>query len=79
MTLDLDNLLTAVFREVRPREGFAAELLTMLTQEGRPLLAIDDPVGRPRFRWVLAGAVAGVVTATGAVYVAARRHQGGAA
>lgn len=66
-------------REVRPREGFAAELLAALTGDALLLYAVGGTMREARSRWLVAGALAGVVTATGAVYIAARRHQGGAA
>lgn len=79
MSLDLDDAVAICLREVRPRVGFAGELLAALIQDPPLIQVVDDTLQRQRSRWLVAGAVAGVVTATGAVYVAARRQHGRAA
>ncbi len=79
MSRPLEARLRTLLCEIRPRPGFATELLWSLTHDVQPLHGVGTTERRPRSRWVMAGALAGVVTATGAVYVAARRHQGGAA
>lgn len=79
MTARWEEQLRVCLREIRPRDGFAAELLAALTHDAVALYAVGDTLRGSRSRWVVAGALAGVVTATGAVYLAARRHQGGAA
>lgn len=79
MTLALENEIAAVLRAVRPRDGFSAELLAALTHDPERLHALGPVADRPRTRWIVAGAaVAGVVSATGAVYWGTRRrhHRG---
>ena len=73
---DVDLLVSAVLRSIRPRSGFATELGIELS--GRPprLIGIEPSMQVLRARWVVAGAaVAGVVSATGAVYLGRRRHR----
>ena len=79
MTLALEQKIAESFRALRPREGFAAELHAVLINEPvalHPLASFDD---RARKRWLVVGAVAGVVSATGAVVIGARRRHRGAA
>ena len=76
MSLDVERAVATVIREIRPRDGFATELLASLIQDPSRLYALDTSSERSRTRWIVAGAVAGVVSATGVVYLAARRHKG---
>ena len=79
MTLALEQKIADSFRAIRPREGFEAGLLAVLIHEPvalHPLESFDD---RARKRWLVVGAVAGVVSATGAVVIGARRRHRGAA
>lgn len=79
MTLALEQKIADSFRAIRPRDGFAAELLAALAHEPvalHPLGSFDD---RARKRWLVVGAVAGVMSATGAVVIGARRRHRGAA
>lgn len=78
MTLTAERAVATVLREIRPREAFATELLAALIQDPNRLYALDTSSERLRTRWIVAGAVAGVVSATGVVYLAARRHKGAA-
>ena len=73
---DIDLLVRSVLRGIRPRPGFRAELATMLT-DGSPYVAEAElPRTGARTRWIIAGAaVAGVASATGAVYLGHRRHR----
>lgn len=79
MGFDLERELTALLQGIRPRGGFGAELLVALRGDAPLLWEPDETIRPQRSRWVVAGSVAGVVTATGAIYVAARRHHNGAA
>lgn len=79
MTAALEHKIASVLRGIRPRAGFAAELLAALTEDPHRLGTIDTASERSRTRWIVAGAVAGVVSATGVVYLAARKHNRGAA
>lgn len=78
MTMAAEHAVASVLREIRPRDGFAIELLASLIQDPSRLYALDPAIERSRTRWIVAGAVAGVVSATGVVYLAARRHRGAA-
>lgn len=75
MTAVAESAVVSVLREIRPRDGFATELLAALVQDPSHLYALDPAIERSRTRWIVAGAVAGVVSATGVVYLAARRHR----
>jgi hypothetical protein len=74
VTLTAERKIAACLQEVRPRAGFATELLHQLTVSPMHIHPLDSRAGRPRTAWIVAGTVAGVVSATGAVYLAARRH-----
>lgn len=75
MTLALENEIASFLRTVRPRDGFTAELRVALTHDPERLHALGPVADRSRTRWVVAGAaVAGVVSATGAVYWGTRRR-----
>ena len=79
MTATLDDCVSAYLRSIRPRAGFEAELLTSLRHDRHrlyPLAAAAED--HPRARWIVAGALAGVESATGVAYVAVRRHRGAA-
>jgi len=76
MTPALDKKIAACLKDVRPREGFEAQLLVALTEEPARLHGLAAHGARSRTPWVVAGAVAGVVSASGVVYLAARRHRG---
>lgn len=77
MTLALENEIANYLRSMRPREGFAAELFAELTHDPQRIHALGPIATRSRARWIVAGAVAGVVSATGAVYLGSRlRHRG---
>lgn len=79
MTMAAENKIATVLQEVTPRPGFSAGLMTILIQDRNRLPSLDSAVGRSRTRWIVAGAVAGVVSATGAVYWGARRRHKGVA
>lgn len=74
MSLVVERKVAAHLRGIRPREAFVAELLGELMTSPHTIYLSEDVDARPRTRWLVAGAVAGVVSATGAVYLAARRH-----
>ena len=71
-----ERVVAQVLREIRPRDSFATELLASLLQDPHRLHALDTASERSRTRWIVAGAVAGAASATGVVYLAARRHRG---
>lgn len=79
MTLATENKIACVLRDIRPRTSFATELLAALTEDPQRLYSLEFGGERPRTRWLVAGAVAGVVSATGVAYLATRRHHRGAA
>ena len=78
MTPALDRKIATCLKDVRPRKGFGAELLAALTEDPSRLHALEAHGHRSRAHWVVAGALAGVVSATGVVYLAARKHRGAA-
>jgi hypothetical protein len=78
MTLVVERKVAACLRDIRPRDRYAAELLAALTGEPARLHSLAAHAERSRTPWLVAGAVAGVVSATGVVYLAARRHRGAA-
>ena len=75
----LDERLAACLRATRPRENFSAELLASLLHDRYRLQPLGPAAEHSRSRWLVAGAVAGFLSATGAAYVAVRRHHRGAA
>lgn len=75
----LNERLSLCLRATRPRDNFSAELLESLLQDRYRLQPLGPAAEHSRSRWLLAGAVAGVLSATGAAYVAVRRHHRGAA
>lgn len=81
MTLAVENEVARYLGSVTPRAGFAAELLAALTKNPQHLYQLGPAGPRPRTRWIVAGAaVAGVVSATGAVvWGTRRRHHRGVA
>lgn len=79
MRADVDELLITLFQGICPRVGFGAELLAAIMDDSGVLTDISSAEVHRRRGWLMAGAVAGVISATGVVYVAARRHHGGAA
>lgn len=78
MTLALENRIAGYLQAVRPRDGFGAELLLALNQDPHRFEPLSQLTARSRTRWLVAGAVAGVVSATGAAYLGVRRrnHRG---
>ena len=71
---DVDLTVSATLRGIRPRPGFAGELETELSRRSERLLGIASATHGARARWLVAGAaVAGVVSATGAVYLSRKR------
>lgn len=73
---DVDVLIGAVLRSIRPRPGFAGELGAELAGGSLRPLGIGPLAQGLRTRWIVAGAaVAGVVSATGAVYLGRKRHR----
>lgn len=75
MTHNFEWAIARSLRDVRPREGFAAELILALSHDLHDLSVLTDTAGKSRTRWLVAGAVAGVMSATGAVVWGARRRQ----
>ena len=78
MTSATERIVTQFLQEIRPRDSFATELLASLLNVPHRLHALDTASERSRTRWIVAGAVAGAVSATGVVYLATRRHRGAA-
>lgn len=74
MTLAVEWKVATLLREVRPRDGFRSELLDSLTRTPLHLSDFDGATHPWRTRWIAAGAIAGVVSATGAAYLAHRNH-----
>lgn len=74
MTLAVERMIATLLREVRPRDGFQSELLDSLTRPSLHLADFDGATHPWRSRWIAAGAIAGVVSATGAAYLAHRKH-----
>lgn len=73
MTL-IDELVIDSLRSIRPRDGFAAELFVLLSNDAAlPRLAAAHPAARGR--WLRVGTVAGVLSATGVAYWGVRRHR----
>lgn len=80
MTTNTDAVLSSVLRGIRPRHSFGPELWACLLDDGHGsgLVGIYGGTARRR-RWLVMGAVAGMVSVTGLAYAAARKHHGGAA
>lgn len=74
-TENVDELVALVLHSIRPRPGFASELEAAIRHEPPHPYVIAPYLGRSRTRWVVVGAVAGVASATGAVYWGTRRRQ----
>ncbi len=74
MTFAGEDRVIAVLRDIHPRPGFEGELLASLLRDTGRLRALSPEAHGHRSRWVVAGALAGVVSATGAVYWTARRR-----
>ena len=75
----MDEQLSSYLRSIGPREGFGPELLACLLHDRYRLEPLGPAAEHSRSRWLMAGAVAGVLSATGAAYAAVRRHHRGAA
>ncbi len=77
MTLALENEIARYLCSIGPRDGFVAELFAELTHDPQRIHPAFPVATRSRSRWIVAGAVAGVVSATGALYLGSRlRHRG---
>jgi hypothetical protein len=75
MTLAVEWKVATLLRTVRPRDDFQSELLGSLTRTPVHFSAIDGSMHPSKTRWIAAaGAIAGVVSATGAAYLAHRKH-----
>jgi hypothetical protein len=73
-------MLSSTLRGIRPRDGFGPELWACLLDEGHGYGLVEIYGGDARRRrWLVVGAVAGMVSVTGLAYAAARKHHGGAA
>jgi len=62
-------------RSIRPRPGYQAELLGVLTRASDHPHVPGDPMTSARFRWVVVGTIAGALSATGVAYLGVRRHR----
>lgn len=78
MTATLEEYVSAYLRDIRPRDGFEAELLSCLLHDRHHLYPVEAAEEHSRARWIVAGAFAGVVSASGVAYIAVRRHRGAA-
>lgn len=75
---DADEIMGSVLRSVTPRPGFAVELLAALSGQPAVVQVMTRQDHLQHVRWVVAGAVAGVFTAGGAVVWGLKRHRGAA-
>lgn len=76
MTSVVEQKVARILQEIRPRDGFATELLAILMEDPYRFDTIETATERSRRPWIVA--VVGVVS-TGVIYLASRRHHRGAA
>jgi hypothetical protein len=75
---EIDELVQAVLLSVHPRRGFETGLHATLVASDPSWVLEDVRHAHVVSRWRVAGAVAGLATASGALYFGRKRYRGAA-